>query len=57
MFHQFFDGGNFVANGSMVGWNAYAIAIKAKFEKPKQVLFLIDKKRGKTVTCPIYFDV
>lgn len=56
-FHQFFDGGNFVANGSMVGWNAYAIAIKAKFEKPKQVLFLIDKKRGKTVTCPIYFDV
>lgn len=56
-FHTLLDGGNFVANGSMVGWNAYAIAIKAKFEKPKQVIFLIDKKRGKTITAPILFDV
>lgn len=55
-FHKFFDGGNFIVNGSMIGYNAYALSIKASFEKPKQALFLIDKKRGKTMTCPIMFD-
>ncbi len=54
-FHQFRDGGNFIANGSMIGYNAYAIAIKAEYEKPKQAFFLIDKKRGKTVVAPICF--
>lgn len=55
-FHQFFDGGNFVVNGSLIGYNGYALSIKARFEKPKQALFIIDKKRGKTMTCPIMFD-
>ncbi len=55
-FHSYFDGGNFIVNGSMIGYNAYAMSIKARFEKPKQALFLIDKKRGKTMTCPIMFD-
>lgn len=56
-FHQLFDGGNFICNGSMVGWNAYAVSIKASFEKPKQAMFLIDKKRGKTIVAPILFSV
>lgn len=55
-FHKYFDGGNFIVNGSMIGYNAYALSIKASFEKPKQALFIIDKKRGKTMTCPIMFD-
>lgn len=55
-FHKFFDGGNFLVNGSMIGYTSYALEIKASFEKPKQALFLIDKKRGKTITCPIMFD-
>ena len=56
-FHQLFDGGKFIVNGSMVGWNAYATSIKASFEKPKQMLFLVDKKRNtKTVTAPILFS-
>lgn len=54
--HQFFDGGNFIANGSLIGYNAYAVAIKAAFEKPKQTYFLLDKKRGKTVVAPILFE-
>lgn len=54
--HQFFDGGNFVCNGSMIGYNAFALSIKASFEKPRQALFLIDKKRGKTATFPICFE-
>jgi hypothetical protein len=55
-FHQHLDGGNFIANGSMIGWNAFAISCKAGFEVPKQASFLIDKKRGKTIVAPILFD-
>lgn len=54
--HQYIDHDNFVANGSMIGWNAFAISIKASFQKPKQAFFLIDKKRGKSVSAPIMFD-
>jgi hypothetical protein len=54
-FHQMFDGGNFICNGSIIGFNAFAIAIKGSYEPPKQVFFLVDKKRGKTVVAPICF--
>lgn len=57
-FHQFFDGGNFICNGSLIGYNSFAIFIKGDYEKPKQAFFLVDKKRGmKTVVCPILFDI
>lgn len=57
-YHQLFDGGNFICNGSLIGYNAFAMFIKAGFEKPKQCFFLIDKKRkSKTVVCPVMFDV
>jgi predicted phosphodiesterase len=56
-FHQQRDGGNFLLNGSLIGYNAYALSIKAEFEKPKQTFFLVDKRRGKTVTTPICFDI
>ncbi|NCN07510.1 hypothetical protein GW933_02340 [Candidatus Falkowbacteria bacterium] len=55
-FHQFRDGGNFIVNGSLIGYNAYALSIKAEFEKPRQAFFLIDKKRGKTIVAPILLD-
>ncbi len=44
-FHQLRDGGNFICNGSVIGWNEFANSIKADFEKPKQAFFLIDHKR------------
>lgn len=52
-FHQKFDGGNFIANGSLIGYNAFALSIKASAEPPAQQLFIIDSKRGKTFVCPI----
>lgn len=52
-FHQMRDGGNFICNGSLIGYNAFALSIKADFEPPKQALFLMDKKRGRTCTWPI----
>lgn len=54
-FHQMRDGGNFICNGSLIGYNAYALSIKADYEPPKQALFLMDKKRGRTCTWPILF--
>lgn len=54
-FHQRFDGGNFLANGSMIGYNAFALSIKASAEAPAQQMCLIDRKRGKTVVAPILF--
>lgn len=52
-FHQCKDGGNFLCNGSLIGYNGFALSIKADFEPPKQQLFLMDKKRGRTCTWPI----
>lgn len=56
-FHQSKDGGNFVSNGSLVGFNGYALSIKADYEKPKQAFFLINHSRKeKTTTCPIFLE-
>jgi hypothetical protein len=55
-FHtQMLDTGShkFVLNGSLCGYNPYAISIGAAFEPPRQAFFLIDKKRGKTISAPI----
>mgnify|MGYP001575951537 CR=1 FL=1 len=56
-FHQKFDGGNFIANGSLIGYNAFALSIKASAEPPAQQLCLIDSKRGKTIVAPILFTI
>jgi hypothetical protein len=54
-FHTKFDGGNFVSNGSMIGYNAYAVSIKASFEKPSQQFFLVNREYGeKTLVAPIF---
>ncbi len=46
-FHQLKDGGHFLINGSLIGYNAYAMSIKADYEEPKQLFFLINK-HGRT---------
>ena len=56
-FHQLRDGGNFICNGSIIGYNAFAMSIKADYERPRQALFLMDKKRGRTCLWPILFNV
>ena len=45
-----------VSNGSLIGFNAYSIAIKAPFEPPQQTFFLFDSKRGRTGTWPIFLQ-
>lgn len=56
-FHQMKDGGKFISNGSLVGYNDFALMIEADYEKPKQVFFIINHKRKeKTTTSPIFLE-
>lgn len=53
--HRTRDGGVFLCNGSMIGYGAFGVKF-GKFERPKQTFFLIDERRGRTVTIPILLD-
>lgn len=56
-FHTRFDGGNFICNGSTIGYNAYAVSIKASYEPPSQTCFLINKEfEAKTAVMPIFVE-
>jgi hypothetical protein len=55
-FHQMISMKNFVCNGSLVGYNAYAMSIKAEYERPQQTFFLIDKEKGKSIYAPIWVE-
>lgn len=54
--HTMIDGGQFIVNGSLIGYNPFALSIKASYEEPKQVFFLIEKSRGKTSVSPIFLS-
>jgi hypothetical protein len=56
-FHQqMMDAGAFVSNGSLIGWNAFAISIKAPYEAPRQSFFVIDQAKGKICDWPIFVE-
>jgi hypothetical protein len=55
-FHTRFDGGKFVVNGSLIGYNAFALSIKASYERPQQTMFLVDSDFGKTIVSPVFCD-
>lgn len=56
-FHQLRYGGNFVCNGSLIGYNAYAVSIKCDYERPKQTFFLVNHGRKEiTDFSPIWVD-
>lgn len=54
-FHTSLNYNNFVSNGSLIGYNAYALRIKADYERPSQSFFLINKKwNAKSIHTPIF---
>ena len=55
-FHQLKNGGNFIVNGSLIGYNPYALRIKADFERPRQKFFLYTSNGEVTEECPIFLD-
>lgn len=57
-FHQRIDGGRFMCNGSLIGYNNFAQIIKAGFEEPVQSFFSIHARNGgeKSISAPIWLD-
>lgn len=53
-FHQYMDLPHAVGNGSLIGVNPYSIRIKAPAEPPQQSYFLMDSRRGKCNSTPIW---
>lgn len=51
--HQLIDNGNFIINGSLIGYDTYALDIKAPFEPPQQVMTLINNKIPQRIFSPI----
>ena len=54
--HQSQQNPKWIANGSLIGFNAYSVAIKAAYEPPSQTLFMFDKRHGRTGTFPVFLD-
>lgn len=55
-FHQTQQMNRYRSNGSLIGYSAFALSIKADFEPPQQRFFLMDRKRGVTIEAQITFD-
>jgi len=53
-FHQLKNFNDMVVNGSLIGWNPFAVSIAADYEHPRQGFFLMDWSRGMTGWSPIY---
>jgi len=53
-FHTYYDFENVTGNGSLIGYNEFAMGIKATPEKPAQAFYLLDSKRGKCCKTPVW---
>lgn len=53
-FHQLKNGGNFICNGSLIGYNPFAVRIKADFERPAQKFFLFTSNGFVTAEYPVF---
>ena len=51
--HTWMDARDFVVNGSLIGYTAFAQAIKARWEPASQAFFLVDRDYGKGWSKPI----
>lgn len=52
-FHTILNMTNCVVNGSIIGYSAFAQAIKAVFEPAAQAMFILDPERGKRFFTPV----
>lgn len=57
-FHQLINGGDFIVNGSLIGYNEYAQAIGASPEEARQCFFLLHERKGGQLSTftPIWLD-
>ena len=43
-------------NGSLIGYNNYALSIAAPYEEPRQSFFLVDSHRGLSMPATIWVE-
>ena len=55
-YHQFVNMWGWCCNGSLVGYDGYALSIKSDYQPPTQLFSVIDRERGKTMTLPIFVE-
>jgi hypothetical protein len=55
-FHQSRNGGNFICNGSLIGYNAFSVFITAEYEKPKQKFFMLASNGEIIGEFPIFLE-
>ena len=55
-FHQYYDLPFLTINSSLIGFDEYALEIAARPEDPCQAFYLIDKKRGKSMSGRIWAE-
>lgn len=53
-YHQYTCVDDLIINGSLIGYNPYALSIGAQFEEPTQAFFLLDSKRGVTMPAKVW---
>lgn len=55
-YHSYNASRYFVSNGSLIGFNAFALANKFDYEPPMQAFFLINRRWGRSMDTPIFFS-
>ena len=55
-YHQSKSDNCWISNGSLVGYNAYALSLKADYEPPRQQFFAIEKDHGLTFPTYIFLE-
>ncbi len=55
-FHTSIEGPDLISNGSLIGYNAYAMNCGCSYEPPQQTCFWIDSNRGRTMTGRLYVE-
>lgn len=53
-FHQLLWLRDAVMNGSLIGYSPFAYHVKAAYEEPQQAFYVLDAKRGRSITAPIW---
>lgn len=53
-FHTSLEGPDFVSNGSLIGYNAFALSCGCQYEVPQQTCFWVDSTHGRTMTGRLY---
>ena len=52
--HQYLEAWNFVACGCLVGFDPFAVSIKASYQPPTQTIVFLDSEKGKVGAIPLF---